>query len=120
MNPLYKGLLSTELCHDLLSFYRNVEGQLPMQGGRNFPVRRQCRDLPDELTAEATRQIHVALAGYYTVCHIRPTARIYGADYGRVLPHRDVATYPGDNATILVYLTDSFSRGACGRTRATG
>jgi hypothetical protein len=85
--------------------------QLPMSAGRNFPVRRQCRDLPDELTSEVVRQVHVALSGYYTRCHVSPTSRIYASDYGKVLPHRDVATYPDDNTTILVYLTDDFSGG---------
>lgn len=105
--PLYKSVISHELRDDLLTFYKSVESQLPNHLGR-----RQCRNLPDDLSREVIRQVQVCLSGYYADIKLRDNARIYGSDYGVVRPHRDVPIYSSDNCTILIYLTDDFNGGA--------
>jgi len=65
-----------------------------------------------ELEQRLERELTVTLSGYFTEfsANIR-NIRIYESKYGLVKPHVDIAVYPEDTHTCLVYLTDEFDGG---------
>jgi len=82
-----------------------------MLSGRNFPVRKQCREIPNDLSFEIIKQVSTTISGYYNINSIRDYIGIYSSNFGIILPYKDIPTYPDDNFTILIYLNDDFIGG---------
>jgi len=110
---IYKSMISPDLHEDILTYYRAKESTLEyVKGSSAFPLRRQIREIPDNLAQELARQLAITIGPYYSV--FEPNARnirIYQSNYGITQPHRDVPSYPGDTHTCLIYITDDFTGG---------
>lgn len=77
-----------------------------------FPLRRQIREIPDVLAQELARQLKITMSNYYTKFEPNENnIRIYQSNYGIILPHCDIPSYPDDTHTRLIYLTDEFTGG---------
>lgn len=110
---IYKSMISTDLLDEILIYYRAKEPTLEyVKGSSAFPLRRQIREIPDNLALELSKQLKITMSPYYTVFEPNEkNIRIYQSNYGIVLPHRDIPTYPEDTHTCLIYLTDNFNGG---------
>jgi hypothetical protein len=110
---LYKSMISDDLREEILNYYNKIQNNLEfVKGSSVFPLRRQLRELPDELAMMLMRELYTSINGYFT--KFIPNGnniRIYQSNYGIVLPHKDVATYQYDTHTCLIYLTDEFTGG---------
>jgi len=110
---IYKSMISSDLHDDILTYYRAKESTLEyVKGSSAFPLRRQIREIPDVLAQELSSQLKITMSNYYTMFEPnKKNIRIYQSNYGIILPHRDIPSYPGDTHTCLIYLTDKFVGG---------
>jgi len=110
---LYKSMISDDLREDILNYYNKIQNNLKyVKGSSVFPLRRQVRELPDDLTTILIKELYTSINGYFT--KFIPNAnniRIYQSNYGIVYPHKDVPTYVQDTHTCLIYLSDDFNGG---------
>ena len=112
MVVLYKALISDELRKDILEYY-SMHCDLPYVSGSSlFPCRPKLDSISTELEQRLARELTVTLSGYFTEfsANLR-NIRIYESHYGIVKPHIDIAVYPEDTHTCLIYLTDEFDGG---------
>ena len=110
---IYKSMISPDLHEEILNYYRAKKSTLEyVKGSSAFPLRRQIREIPDNLAKELARQLQITMSNYYTVFEPNEkNIRIYQSNYGITQPHRDIPSYPGDTHTCLIYLTDDFTGG---------
>lgn len=110
---IYKSMISDELRKDILDYYDRKKNNLEfVKGSHKFPLRRQIRELPDELTTQLTNQLNTTMSQYYTYFNTNSNnVRIYESNYGIILPHKDIPSYANDTHTCLIYLTDNFNGG---------
>jgi hypothetical protein len=110
---IYKSMISSDLHEEIMSFYRAKESTLEyIKGSSTFPLRRQIREIPDDLAKELVRQLNITIGSYYT--EFEPNIqniRIYQSRYGIIKPHCDIPFYPQDTHTCLIYITDDFAGG---------
>ncbi len=112
MDVLYKAIISDELRQDILEYY-SVNSNLPYVSGSSvFPCRRRLDNISTSLEQRLVHELTVTLSGYFTEFSADPrNIRIYESHYGIVKPHVDVAVYPEDTHTCIIYLTDTFDGG---------
>ncbi len=110
---IYKSMISKDLQEDILNYYRAKESTLEyVNGSGAFPLRRQIREIPDNLAQNLTHQLQVTMSQYYTIfVPNHKNIRIYQSNYGITKPHCDIAIYLKDTHTCLIYLTDDFNGG---------
>lgn len=106
-------MISNELREDILDYYNTLHDTLPYVSGSSvFPCRRKFDCLPNDILSRLVTELTVTLSGYFVDFKVNPNnARIYESNYGTIKPHVDVAMYPGDTHTCLIYLTDDFEGG---------
>lgn len=95
---IYKSMISPDLHTEIINYYRAKESTLEyVKGSSAFPLRRQIREIPDNLAQELARQLKITISQYYTVFEPNDkNIRIYQSNYGITRPHRDVPSYPED------------------------
>lgn len=110
---IYKSLISTDLHEDIIVFYEAKRANLNYcSGSSNFPLRKQLRELPEDLIERLSAELTVTLSGYYTDLKIfGQSARIYESTHGVVKAHRDVSMHKSDTHTCIIYLSDNFLGG---------
>lgn len=110
---LYKQMISDDLRNDILNYFQSKEsGLIPVKGSREFPLRKQIREIPKELASELVKELSTTLSQYYIKFNPNiNNIRLYLSNFGIVEPHRDIAVYPQDTHTCLIYITDDFEGG---------
>ena len=92
-----------------MSIESNLNG---VSGSSIFPLRKQVRELPQEISNELIKQLITTMSQYYVVfTPNQNNIRIYFSNYGIVKPHVDKPVYPDDTHTCLIYITDDFNGG---------
>lgn len=110
---IYKQMISDDLKNDILNYFQLKESNLvPCKGSSDFPLRKQIREIPNNLALQLVKELSITMSQYYIKFNPNiNNIRLYLSNYGIVKPHVDVAVYPNDTHTCLIYITDNFEGG---------
>jgi hypothetical protein len=110
---IYKQMISDDLRNNILEYFQQKESNLiPCKGSSDFPLRKQIREIPQNLASDLVKELSTTLSQYYIKFNPNiNNIRLYLSNCGIVKPHVDVAVYPQDTHTCLIYITDDFEGG---------